>query len=294
MAKLLLNGFFLLITVNVCSRSIESRVGESADASTVTAVHNAEDVETVLRRLSDFYRQAVTLEVETQQIIRVTTCEMEDCVSSRCAIAAARPNRLSVCSERESTTFHLVSDGERLVTWVPNLDQYSETTAPDSFEPLLQNRMAVRSAQFVLHLLADAPYEMLMEGVIEAGYVGREQIDGADVHHLHMVQKDIEWDAWVQAEGDPLLLQVCVDMSGAMQQSDGPEGGSGNMTITETFHDWRINAPLKQQSFTCVRPEWAGKTDIRDRGALIAQQSSHRLPRPEQRGSATEVQCNSY
>lgn len=254
MLKFLLNGFFLLITLNVCSNSIQSRVAETSDAVSPNA-------ETVLHRLADFYRRAETLEVESRQTIHVTTGETDECMSSRCAIQAARPNRISIHSEQGTTTLDLVSDGETLVTWVPNLDQYSETTAPDSFESLLQNRQAVRAAQFVLHLLTDAPYETLMEGVTTTGYVGREQLGGTDVHHLHFVQHEVAWDAWVQAEGDPLLLQVSVDMSGALRNVDGQRVVHHGMTITETFQNWRINSPLSRPAFRCVRPQWAGNTD---------------------------------
>lgn len=247
MSKILLNSFFLLLAVNVCARSRESGNEPASGSSTPLACDVSTDADAVLRRLSDFYRQAATLQVRSEQVVQVTTPGSTNRVRTCSTIAAARPNRLSIRSQEGTSVRELVSDGNTLTASIPATHHFTEAQAPDSFESLLQDPLAMRSAQFVLHLLADQPYETLMNGVVGTAYVGRERLDGMDVHHLHVVQNDITWDAWVQAHGDPLLMRISVDMSGQAASA-----GATNVTATETFHDWRINAPLEDQSFTLL------------------------------------------
>jgi hypothetical protein len=257
MSKLILNGLFLLLTLNVCSRSRGPGNDQSSDASTPAVRNVSTDAETVLRRMSDFYRQAATLQVRSEQVMQVTApTRCRSSVHTTSTIAAARPNRLSIHSQEGTAVVDLVCDGQTLTTCLPAIDHFTEAEAPDTFESLLQDPLAMRSAQFVLHLLADKPYETLMEGVTGTTYVGRERLEGTDVHHLRMIQDGVTWDAWVQAQGDPLLRQVSVELSGAMQQSSGRAGSAGEMrmTATETFRDWRVDVPLEDESFTFIPP----------------------------------------
>jgi thiol-disulfide isomerase/thioredoxin len=118
---------------------------------------------------------------------------------------------------------------------------------------------------FAVQLLADDPYARIMQGVQKTEFAGTDVLDGNQpAHHLKFTQDDADWEMWVAAEGDPVLLKVSTDMSKALAKSAGQLGErfkDMKMVSSEMLHDWKFNAPLDAVAFTFTPPEGAKKVD---------------------------------
>jgi hypothetical protein len=110
-----------------------------AVAATTAPSEPAADPEAVLRRVAEFYKQAQSLQVESDQVMAMTGPGMDNKMSSSRTIVADRPNRLAMRSSESMSAFDFVSDGKELSTYVPALKKYSVSEAPQDFDSLLTN-----------------------------------------------------------------------------------------------------------------------------------------------------------
>jgi hypothetical protein len=137
----------------------------------------------------------------------------------------------------------LVCDGKKLYVHAKKLKQYTEDDAADMPAiggTLLQYGKANTGILFQ-NVLADDPYEALMEGVTKCTYAGKEKVDGEETHHLKFEQPSLNWELWVATGDKPYVLKVLSVL----------EDGSGNKVSTvETYKNWKVDAAPGKDTFT--------------------------------------------
>jgi hypothetical protein len=101
------------------------------------------------------------------------------------------------------------------------------------------------------HVVAEDPADLLMQGVNSCSYVGLEKVDGTPAHHMKFSQDQFDWEMWVAAEGKPFIVQMLRIA----------EGENGKVRSTETYKNWKLDAPPGKQAFTFVPPKDAKKVD---------------------------------
>ncbi|HEV8003971.1 MAG TPA: DUF2092 domain-containing protein [Planctomycetaceae bacterium] len=162
---------------------------------------------------------------------------------------AERPKRLAVRANWEDAQLGLVCDGRSLSTWVgpsesPKPDSnpanvYWQSDAPPSLAELAESWRFMESKGWprpaVLQLLADDPYEDLMEGVTAASYIGEEKLDGKRVHRVKFVRDAVIREAWIASEGTPVLEKMVIDI---------PEG----LFFTLCSHSEKVSLTITQSS----------------------------------------------
>ncbi len=230
--------------------------GETAEVS----------AEGLVRKLADFFMKAKTVEVREQLVVHVKMQGMDNKMTATRTLVAEKPNHIAVRTEGGMMGVNLVSDGEKLFTYVPAMKTYTEQAAPGSISEIMSDPMMMgmlgSSGPFVLHLLADNPYEQLMEGVTESKNLGRETLDGVDVHHLQFKQEQFDWEMWINAHGDPLIRRVSMDMTKAMAQADNAfQDRELKATFVSSFTDWRLDKPVDAKEFVFTPPEGAQKSE---------------------------------
>lgn len=222
--------------------------------------------EEIVRRVAEFYKATKTLKVREEQVMHVQVQGRDKKTTTHRTTVAEKPNRVAMRSEGGVTDIYLVSDGKKLFTYQALMEMYFEEDAPKSIEDLSVDPMMTAIGgeleALVLRLLGDNPYEMLMKGVTELIYMGRETLDGVDVHHLKFIQDQLEWEMWVNSQGDPLISQVSTDLKQSMTFS-GNAFESKEMTVTYfiRFRDWKFNEPLDSKEFVFTPPEGAEKAN---------------------------------
>jgi len=175
------------------------------------------------------------------------------------SIAAEKPNRLAIRSTGGMMGSDIISDGEKMFTYISALKTYREQEAPAGYRELIRDpRMATGGGMgvFVLQLVAENPHDNVMEGVTSTEYVGKETLDGVDVYHLRFTQEQFDWEMWVRADGEPLLHQLSVDMSKGMgaMLGQGDQDRQMKITMVKRYEDWKLDEAVAPDTFAFKPP----------------------------------------
>jgi len=222
---------------------------------------NAPSVETVLRRMSDFYKKAESVSVVAEQSQKAGPLSVKGTVK----VAVQRPNRLAIRPEGGTPGVTVVSDGKTLYTSFDALQKYTEAPAPGSLadlmaEPIIQG--AVLQGSILGQLFTADPYKDLMDGVKTATYAGLDTLEGAKAHHLKFTQDQFDWELWVSAEGDPLVRRAVVDLTKSLADMPGAEQiKNQKVEMAQDFKDWRIDQKPGEKTFVFQPPKGARKVD---------------------------------
>jgi hypothetical protein len=144
------------------------------------------------------------------------------------------------------------------------VNRYSEGDAPATSEELFQGAGPMAGNMLFLDNLFRADvYAAIMEGVIEARYAGKEQVDGQECHHLKFIQDEFDWDLWVTTGAQPAVVKVWSDMTkGVVRANDEAPGMKGmRMVVVNRFSGWKTDAELPSNAFVFTPPAGARKVE---------------------------------
>jgi hypothetical protein len=122
------------------------------------------------------------------------------------------------------------------------LKQYTEDDAADMAtigQTLLQYGKANTGILFQ-NVLAENPYDALMEGVTKCTYAGKEKVDGEEAHHLKFEQPNLNWELWVATGDKPYVLKVL-----SVLEAD----SGGKVSTVETYRNWKVDAAPAKDAF---------------------------------------------
>jgi thiol-disulfide isomerase/thioredoxin len=234
-----------------------------------------------VRTMGEFYRGVQSFSVQAKSS---TLIEGEDGQplaglnqpSFSRALTVQRPNRVTVRDDTGQAP-SVTSDGENFVAYMPSTSKYLETPAPASFDALIKDQLSMAFGGglqvFVLHLAAADPLQALLENVTSTEYVGQEDLNGNAAHRIRLTQEqrtpfgnqEMQWQMWIAAEGQPLLLQVRFDQGTQQIQLPGREPQKITIAAVEAFDRWQIDAPLADDAFAAVVPDGARRAgDLQD------------------------------
>jgi hypothetical protein len=107
-------------------------------------------------------------------------------------------------------------------------------------------------------LLYSNAYEGLLYEVESGAYYGETWVGGVRAHHLAYRAAEIDWQLWVQAEGNPLPLKYVITnkwMTGAPQ-------------FTVQMREWDTTVTVSEADVTFTAPEGAQALDAAEFDAL--------------------------
>jgi hypothetical protein len=154
----------------------------------------------------------------------------------------------------------LTFDGKNLTLYASELGGYHTMALEGSNDAALdevRHALGFEAAGGVDLLYAD-PYEGLLYDVESGEYYGETWIGGVRAHHLVYRAADIDWQLWVQAEGEPLPLKYVITskwMTGAPQ-------------FTVQVREWNTKVAVGEGEFTFVAPEGGRALDAVEFDAL--------------------------
>src|SRR5215831_13985035 len=212
----------------------------------------------IVKQTVDTCKNAQTLHVAVEVEAHVQNGDEKQDVHNRCVYDLEKPGRFALrtraVKDKESG-IDCVTDGKTLFVHSLRLKQYTESDAPKSLADLPDRLVQFgRSSTgfFVPNLLADDPYESLVEDLITWSYAGKDKIGDIEAHHVKAVHPELKWELWIAATGKPLVLKsatlVAVDEI--------------RVTATETYGNWNVDEPLEQAAFAITAPANATKVDV--------------------------------
>jgi alkyl hydroperoxide reductase subunit AhpC len=269
-------NFFALVLVCSCLEPVAHKVIAQTSASAAVRQEPAAahpDPTAIVRKMVDFYRKTQCLEVRCEIVDRFKA-DKETTTTMNATIVAQRPNRLAVRVEVDSGQMGLACDGSKM--WIycgPNPAKPAPSTespegvfraskAPDSLAELLEYDvsdgmigMMPGERPLVLTLLDDDPFAVLMRDVNTVTYVGKERLGDQLAHHIAFKEEVCNWEIWIAADREPLVLQVKTDTTQIVKFMAANDAASNSGSVTQRFTGWSFPRMAKAGNFAFSPPK---------------------------------------
>lgn len=113
-------------------------------------------------------------------------------------------------------------------------------------------------------------HESLFTGASFGLYVGLTRVGGITCHHVALANEFIEWQVWIDAEGDPLPVKFVITYI------DEP----GEPQFVARFVSWNLSPELPDEAFQFSPPEDAKKIAASEMAAGIQTWEEHQPCQP--------------
>jgi len=264
------------VVVGVCQRPIAEPVSQAPTADIgvqATERASAQDdspptPEQILHRMADFYKGLPGFQVEIHRTMHAELQGHVEDLSEPMTLAVQRPNRLAWHVKDEGQGRDVLSDGTNLTIHAAERKQYTREKAPASFQEVsfqeLSNHPLFADATgdgiFFLKLLADDPYAAVTQGVSSVRYAGKETVGGRPTWHLKLVQDAFDWDLWIAADGQPVVVRVAHNLAKRLA-ADGVQADGAKLTSTQDFTKWQWGVHPPADTFAFRPPTGSRKVD---------------------------------
>jgi len=165
--------------------------------------------------------------------------------SHKTAIKVARPDKLRAEATGDDVSGTWVQNGTTFQVYDATAKTYVAFDVPPRLADALDTAMAqLRLIGPMIDLLAADPYKSMMEGVLEAVYVGKSEVDGKPCHHLAFRQLTKDFELWVDAGKTPWPLRLAV--------TDKTLHGDPRTLVT--YADWKAVTRFPAKTFDFTPP----------------------------------------
>jgi hypothetical protein len=200
----------------------------------------------ILQRATRFLEGLPSFEVKSTQIYDVVQASGSKIqVSAQRRALVRRPDRVYVETEFDDGLVQRVwYDGTRILRYTPSANAYTAIPAPATIDATLDY---LELELGVALPLADLLYSDLshLEGLAqESTYIGQSNVAGVPCDHLAFIGETVDWQLWVQRQGDPLIRRVVIDYKSAAREPQ----------FTAQVHAWRRSPELPDSTFTFQPP----------------------------------------
>jgi hypothetical protein len=216
----------------------------------------------IVKQTGALYKDAKSFQAEADIVTNVDRGGEKRDIKVKAVYNIERPNRLSLKTELDGDSAKgpdVIADGSKLTIYAKGRKQYTQEDSPSSLGDigikLLQLGPAMTGMLFA-NVLADDPADLLMQGVNSCSYVGKDKVDGAEVHRMKFSQEGFDWELWVALEGKPYILRM-------VRIGEGPDGKA---TTTETYKNWKLDGEIAKETFTFSAPSGVKKVDNFEEG----------------------------
>ncbi len=114
-------------------------------------------------------------------------------------IAVHRPDRVYAESQSDQGNMRFWYDGKNMTLMDVGLSVYAKVPVPSVIDAAMDHLMEKYGfSPPLVDFIYQDPYNTLIENVEFGFYVGLHNIDGIRCHHLAFVQKNIDWQIWIE------------------------------------------------------------------------------------------------
>ena len=225
----------------VCATAVATG-GCSREPSTPEAKRQRGDE--IVRAMSDRLAQATTFTVETTDSRQRSRGGQKVAVRTTRQFTVRRPDRIAMQMTGD-TDLKGWYDGQKLTLVSDRHKVWVRVRAEATIDATL-DRLAERLAMPmpVADFMYSSPYDALIGTASTGGYVGRETLDGVATIHVAYQHPSVDWDLWLNEQGDPLPKKYRVT----------DKTLTPPRTVEVVFNKWQLGAAVADASFAPVVP----------------------------------------
>jgi len=207
----------------------------------------------IMREAKVYLAEAKDLSAKISTELTIREVEIRWHRAEEFSLVVERPNRLALICQSQTPNATVVSDGKKIVSYLPLLNQYVTKEAPDQFEGFFAEEfepgmVLLSTFPMIRHFLSGYP---LAEKQIGREYLGLTDIKGTKCHHLRLKQETADLDVWIQADDRPIIRKIKPDLSKAAEQISQQKYGKSVIEIEQSWHfdNWQVNSTLAPDRF---------------------------------------------
>lgn len=194
----------LLIVTGMTTAKADNVAEEAAasnDSMSATGTNGAisSDAQAVLDRMratfGSLQQYAITARITRDEMLPFGY-KLQNNESARMWVKA--PNRLRLEVEGDIKHRTYVYDGSQLTMFVPDLNVYAATAAPDTLGELVRTLLDIGVEMPLIDMLYHGNAGSLTSDVRVGRLVGESEVDGVPTDHLAFRQPNVDWQLWVQ------------------------------------------------------------------------------------------------
>jgi len=174
--------------------------GSAQTPQTVQEPAVAPEAERFLRDASDYLKSAQQLSFHAEitfDDLLPTGQKIQ--LAADYDVAVRRPDRVYTEYWGDAGGRRFWYDGKTVTLYDPTLAVYASEPAESTIDATLEHLITVLGfAPPLSDLITSDPYATLRKSVLYGFEVGATQVDGARCHHLAFVERDIDWQIWIE------------------------------------------------------------------------------------------------
>ncbi|MBA5776852.1 DUF2092 domain-containing protein [Stappia sp. F7233] len=164
----------------------------------------------------------------------------------------------------EAADLEMIFDGLKLTLFSPGLNRYKtvevESGGNDAALDEVRASFGVEAVSGA-DLLYSNPCDGLKFDVTDGAYFGEAWIGGRKAHHLGYRAAEVDWQLWINAEGDPMPLKYVITSKWV---TAAPQ-------FTMQLRDWDATATVSRGDLAFSPPDGASELEPADIAALSAE-----------------------
>lgn len=168
-------------------------------------------------------------------------------------VAVQRPNRAYVEYLGDVAAKRMWYDGKQLTVLDGAEKVYATTAVPGKIDAALAKMEDEHGFSPPLaELLFEDPYQALREDVVFGLYMGLHDVDGKRCHHLAFVNKEVDWQIWIEDGTQAVPCKLVVTYKQL----------PGSPQFAAVLSDWRFDERFAETVFKPMIPDGVRKIDF--------------------------------
>lgn len=229
----------LLLCWSACSNVIRAEESKTSEAEDTPVVGPRTDK--LLRAMGEYLKTAKQFSFHAE----ITFDDMLPSgqkiqYSASNDIAVHRPDRVYAESQRDQGNMRFWYDGKNITLQNDGIGVYAKVPVPAIIDAAMDHLMDKYGfSPPLVDFIYQDPYNTLIENVEFGFYVGLHNVVGIRCHHLAFVQKNIDWQIWIEDGKQMVPRKLTITYK---NEPESPQ-------FTAVLSEWDLDARLPEALF---------------------------------------------
>ena len=207
-----------------------------------------------LKEMSNFLKSANTLKVNTVGSLDVVTNNGQRIQLDGTVEYKIRRPGFVIDYNSDIKSRRFIYDGKTFTVYSPKLGYYASVPAPGTNKEVLDtiyNKFGISLPLEDLFRWDEGEGSARLKALKSAYKVGTATIDGTETDHFAFREEDVDWEVWIQSQGDPLPRKLVI-----VDRTD-PSRPTFSTRLT-----WQVNPTFTDADFSFVPDANAKKIQL--------------------------------